>query len=153
MWEIWTNLLLPKALKSCPKSSKLPNLVTLYESSIYSLASSATQPSLYTYTNSSNLFRIKKDVCQKYRHTTRRDVASFGVLRKNGISLKMLNRDVHCFWFWVVTRHNYGIDHQSPSVDATDWSNSKYILPISDDDRLRRIFYSTTGWHVARAKK
>ena len=29
MWEIWTNLLLPKALKSCPKSNKLPNLVTL----------------------------------------------------------------------------------------------------------------------------
>ena len=29
MWEIWTNELLPKALKSCPKSNKLPNLVTL----------------------------------------------------------------------------------------------------------------------------
>ena len=29
MWEIWANLLLPKALKSCPKSKKLPNLVTL----------------------------------------------------------------------------------------------------------------------------
>ena len=30
MWEIWTNLFLPKALKSCPKSNKLPNLVTLW---------------------------------------------------------------------------------------------------------------------------
>ena len=29
MWEIWANLLLPKALKSCPKSKKSPNLVTL----------------------------------------------------------------------------------------------------------------------------
>ena len=29
MWENWTNYLLPKALKSCPKSNKLPNLVTL----------------------------------------------------------------------------------------------------------------------------
>ena len=29
MWEIWSNQLLPKALKSCPKSNKLPNLVTL----------------------------------------------------------------------------------------------------------------------------
>ena len=29
MSEIWTNLLLPKALKSCPKSNKSPNLVTL----------------------------------------------------------------------------------------------------------------------------
>ena len=31
MWEIWANLLLPKALKSCPKSNKSPNLVTLHE--------------------------------------------------------------------------------------------------------------------------
>ena len=30
MWEIWANLLLPKALKSCPKSKKSPNLVTLF---------------------------------------------------------------------------------------------------------------------------
>ena len=30
MWEIWGNLLLPKALKSCPKSNKLSNLVTLF---------------------------------------------------------------------------------------------------------------------------
>ena len=29
MWAIWTNQLLPKALKSCPKSNKAPNLVTL----------------------------------------------------------------------------------------------------------------------------
>ena len=29
MGEIWANLLLPKALKSCPKSNKSPNLVTL----------------------------------------------------------------------------------------------------------------------------
>ena len=29
MWEIWANYLLPKALKSCPKLNKLPNLVTL----------------------------------------------------------------------------------------------------------------------------
>ena len=29
MWKIWANLLLPKALKSCPKSNKSPNLVTL----------------------------------------------------------------------------------------------------------------------------
>ena len=29
MWEIWAIKLLPKALKSCPKSNKLPNLVTL----------------------------------------------------------------------------------------------------------------------------
>ena len=32
MWEIWANWLLPKALKSCPKSNKLPNLVTLVDS-------------------------------------------------------------------------------------------------------------------------
>ena len=29
MWDIWTNLMLPKALKSCPEYNKLPNLVTL----------------------------------------------------------------------------------------------------------------------------
>ena len=29
MREIWANELLPKALKSCPKSNKFPNLVTL----------------------------------------------------------------------------------------------------------------------------
>ena len=29
MWEIWANKLLPKALKSCPKYNKSPNLVTL----------------------------------------------------------------------------------------------------------------------------
>ena len=29
MWEIWTNLLLPKALKTCPMSNNLANLVTL----------------------------------------------------------------------------------------------------------------------------
>ena len=29
MWEIWANSMLSKALKSCPKSNKLPNLVTL----------------------------------------------------------------------------------------------------------------------------
>ena len=29
MWEIWANYLLPRAIKSCPKSNKSPNLVTL----------------------------------------------------------------------------------------------------------------------------
>ena len=29
MWDIWPHKLLSKALKSCPKSNKLPNLVTL----------------------------------------------------------------------------------------------------------------------------
>ena len=29
MWEIWANELLPKALKTCQKSKKSPNLVTL----------------------------------------------------------------------------------------------------------------------------
>ena len=29
MWEIWANSLLPNALKTCPKSNKSPNLVTL----------------------------------------------------------------------------------------------------------------------------
>ena len=29
MWDIWANQLLPKALKSCPKSNKSTNLVTL----------------------------------------------------------------------------------------------------------------------------
>ena len=29
MWEIWANKLWPKALKSSPKSNKLPNQVTL----------------------------------------------------------------------------------------------------------------------------
>ena len=32
MWEILANLLLPQALKSCPKSNKSPNLVTLVPS-------------------------------------------------------------------------------------------------------------------------
>ena len=30
MWDIWANKLLPKALKSCPKCEKSPNLVTLF---------------------------------------------------------------------------------------------------------------------------
>ena len=29
MWEIWAKKLLPKALKTCPKFNKSPNLVTL----------------------------------------------------------------------------------------------------------------------------
>ena len=29
MWDIWAKLLLLKGLKSCPKSNKSPNLVTL----------------------------------------------------------------------------------------------------------------------------
>ena len=29
MWEIGANYMLPKALKTCPKSNKSPNLVTL----------------------------------------------------------------------------------------------------------------------------
>ena len=29
MWEIWAMQLLPKALKTCPKSKKLPNQVAL----------------------------------------------------------------------------------------------------------------------------
>ena len=33
LWEIWANYLLPKALKSGPKSNKLSNLVTLLFSS------------------------------------------------------------------------------------------------------------------------
>ena len=36
MWEIWEILLLPKALKSCPKSNKSPNLVALFQSIITS---------------------------------------------------------------------------------------------------------------------
>ena len=31
MRKIWANQLLPKALKSCPKSNKSPNLITLVE--------------------------------------------------------------------------------------------------------------------------
>ena len=34
LWEIWTNWLWPKALKSCLKSNKLPNLVTQVMSNI-----------------------------------------------------------------------------------------------------------------------
>ena len=33
MWVIWTNKLLSKASKSCPKSNKSPNLVTLTQRS------------------------------------------------------------------------------------------------------------------------
>ena len=35
MWQVWANKLLPKALKSCPKSNKSPNLVTLQMSNFY----------------------------------------------------------------------------------------------------------------------
>ena len=31
MWEVWPNKLLPMAFKSCPKSNKSPDLVTLIE--------------------------------------------------------------------------------------------------------------------------
>ena len=34
MLEIWANLLLPKALKSCPKSNKSPNLAALERESV-----------------------------------------------------------------------------------------------------------------------
>ena len=34
MWEVWENLVLPKDLKSCPKSYKSPNLVTLLLNSL-----------------------------------------------------------------------------------------------------------------------
>ena len=35
MWDIWANLLLPKAFKSCPKSKKSPKLVTLHPTDFY----------------------------------------------------------------------------------------------------------------------
>ena len=35
MWEIWTYYLLPKGLKTCPKSNKLPNLVTLANCEVF----------------------------------------------------------------------------------------------------------------------
>ena len=35
MWAIWVKQLLPQAFKSCPKSNKLPNLVTLAAIDIY----------------------------------------------------------------------------------------------------------------------
>ena len=41
MWEIWTNELLPKASKSCIKSNKSPDLVTLLSSSRICKAASA----------------------------------------------------------------------------------------------------------------
>ena len=44
MWEIWTNELLPKALKSCPKCKKSPNLVTL--NMAYCLLRCAAKPKL-----------------------------------------------------------------------------------------------------------
>ena len=34
MWEILANWLLPKASKTCPKSNKSPNLVTLTETKV-----------------------------------------------------------------------------------------------------------------------
>ena len=34
MWEIWANLLLQNALKTCPMSNKSPNLVTLVPSQL-----------------------------------------------------------------------------------------------------------------------
>ena len=36
MWEIWAIYLWPKALKSCPKSNKSPNVVTLIVGNMYS---------------------------------------------------------------------------------------------------------------------
>ena len=46
MWEIWANYLFPKALKSGPKSNKLPNLVTLYmRSTKYCLTTVISLPS------------------------------------------------------------------------------------------------------------
>ena len=47
MWEIWANLLLPKALKSCTKSNKSPNLVTLLECPSLSQQESMLLPRLF----------------------------------------------------------------------------------------------------------
>ena len=49
MWEIWTNELSPKALKSCPKSNKSFNLVTLVPRPAYTkvLHNASRPPSSY----------------------------------------------------------------------------------------------------------
>ena len=92
MWEIWANQLLPKDLKSCPKSNKSPNLVTLIASkarlnpklrrlseglcvSMETINKSAVvvcSPSTYSDDQSSNLSRVlqvilSNDVCKERR--------------------------------------------------------------------------------------
>ena len=56
MWEIWANKLLPKVLKTCPKSNKSPNLVTLVQD-VLSLDATALSIRSYNYQKSS------QDVC------------------------------------------------------------------------------------------
>ena len=58
MWEILANQLLPKSLKSCPKSNKSPNLVTL----------ATTLPFRETITHTRSLlkFRTQEQEEQKY---------------------------------------------------------------------------------------
>ena len=60
MWEIWANYLLPKALKTCPKSNKLPNLVTL-------LQPYRSQPTVFF----SEVFFEKDDNKQKEVHSSK----------------------------------------------------------------------------------
>ena len=45
MWEFWANQLLPNPLKSCPKSNKSPNLVTLEISHLLETVDLDSRPS------------------------------------------------------------------------------------------------------------
>ena len=58
MSEIWTNLLLPKALKSCPKSNKSPNLVTLDMSKWHSLFVHFCEICVAAFLNGAGLGRV-----------------------------------------------------------------------------------------------
>ena len=60
MWEIWTNRLLPKALHSCPKSNKLPNLVTLIAE--WSSLSFYSTPVCYPLGHQFALFRLDYNI-------------------------------------------------------------------------------------------
>ena len=54
MCEIWANLLLPKALKSCPKTNKSPNLVTLvlcYVTLVLCYVTENTQKMVHIFTS------------------------------------------------------------------------------------------------------
>ena len=65
MWEIWAQILLPNALKSCPKSNKSHNLVTLLITCYFSNNFWANFCAKILLINSLGIFRLNVFILMK----------------------------------------------------------------------------------------
>ena len=100
LWEIWANLLLPKALKSCPKSNKLPDLVTLLPT--YFVPFDLQQLSLLSYRLDLKaiVINIFEMICISLSRFEYFYVFSSSLFYKLGISASLKECDLMAKLFW-----------------------------------------------------